>query len=176
MPKVGKEQFAYTPKGIKAAKEYSEETDMPITNAPDRVESYHVGGQVPNDWAPKPQQDTTPAISGPIIPPPFETVPTPQAEAPTQGPYIPPRNTEYGEILPTPQAPERSPDPWKDASPSRDRSFQPSWGSVGRSNRGGRGATGQQAPRGARGLLPGLFPPNMKKGGKVSKRKKTKKG
>ena len=44
MPKVGKEQFAYTPKGIKAAKEYSEETDMPITNAPDRVEKYQLGG------------------------------------------------------------------------------------------------------------------------------------
>ena len=44
MPKVGEEEFAYTQEGIAEAKAMSEETGIPITNAPDRVEKYQLGG------------------------------------------------------------------------------------------------------------------------------------
>ena len=44
MPKVGEEEFAYTPEGILEAKLKAEETGFPITNAPDRVEKYQLGG------------------------------------------------------------------------------------------------------------------------------------
>tara|TARA_Y100000310_G_scaffold174322_1_gene174404 strand:+ start:954 stop:1478 length:525 start_codon:yes stop_codon:yes gene_type:complete len=44
MPKVGKEEFAYTQEGIAEAKAMSEETGTPVTNAPDRVKKYQLGG------------------------------------------------------------------------------------------------------------------------------------
>ena len=44
MPKVGKEEFAYTQEGIAEAKAMSEETGTPVTNAPDRVQKYQSGG------------------------------------------------------------------------------------------------------------------------------------
>ena len=46
MPKVGKKEFAYTPKGEAAAEAYSEETGIPVTNAPDMRENYQWGGRV----------------------------------------------------------------------------------------------------------------------------------
>jgi|TARA_Y100000034_G_scaffold109287_1_gene140447 hypothetical protein len=52
MPKVGKEEFAYTPEGIAKAKEKSLETGIPMSNAQDRsetspdTEKYDKGGAV----------------------------------------------------------------------------------------------------------------------------------
>ena len=46
MPKVGDEEFAYTPEGIAAAKAKSLETVIPTANAPDRMETYQLGGAV----------------------------------------------------------------------------------------------------------------------------------
>ena len=46
MPKVGEEEFAYTPEGIEAAKAKSLETGVPTTNAPDRTTVYQIGGMV----------------------------------------------------------------------------------------------------------------------------------
>ena len=45
MPKVGDEEFAYTPEGIAAAKAKS-------LNAPDRMETYQLGGQIQPPTAP----------------------------------------------------------------------------------------------------------------------------
>ena len=47
MPKVGDEEFAYTPEGIEAAKKKSRETGVPMSNAMDRTESYQIGGMIP---------------------------------------------------------------------------------------------------------------------------------
>ena len=46
MPKVGKEEFDYTPEGIAEAEAYSEATGVPISNAMDRVQNYQLGGKV----------------------------------------------------------------------------------------------------------------------------------
>ena len=46
MPKVGKEEFDYTPEGIAEAEAYSEATGVPISNAMDRVQNYQLGGLV----------------------------------------------------------------------------------------------------------------------------------
>ena len=46
MPKVGKEEFDYTPEGIAEAEAYSEATGVPISNAMDRVQNYQMGGLV----------------------------------------------------------------------------------------------------------------------------------
>ena len=46
MPKVGNEEFAYTPEGIEAAKKRSRETGVPMSNAMERTESYQIGGIV----------------------------------------------------------------------------------------------------------------------------------
>tara|TARA_R100001594_G_scaffold8450_1_gene21822 strand:- start:316 stop:486 length:171 start_codon:yes stop_codon:yes gene_type:complete len=45
MPKVGEEEFAYTPEGIEAAKAKSEETGIPMSNAMERSK-YYGGGMV----------------------------------------------------------------------------------------------------------------------------------
>ena len=47
MPKVGDEEFAYTPEGIAKAKAKAEETGVPMSNAVDRSETYQMGGVVP---------------------------------------------------------------------------------------------------------------------------------
>jgi len=47
MPKVGDEEFAYTPEGIAKAKAKSEETGVPMSNAMERSETYQMGGVVP---------------------------------------------------------------------------------------------------------------------------------
>lgn len=52
MPKVGDEEFAYTPEGIAAAKAKSLETGIPTANAPDRMETYQLGGQIQPPTAP----------------------------------------------------------------------------------------------------------------------------
>ena len=46
MPKVGKEEFDYTPEGIAEAEAYSEATGLPVSNAMDRVQNYQLGGLV----------------------------------------------------------------------------------------------------------------------------------
>ena len=46
MPKVGEEEFAYTPEGIEQAKQYAEETGLPMSNAMDRSQVYQIGGVV----------------------------------------------------------------------------------------------------------------------------------
>jgi|TARA_R100000501_G_C2577999_1_gene82330 hypothetical protein len=46
MPKVGKEEFEYTPEGIAEAEDYSKATGIPVTNASMRSESYQMGGLV----------------------------------------------------------------------------------------------------------------------------------
>ena len=46
MPKVGEEEFAYTPEGMAEAKLKADETGIPMTNAPDRVEKYQIGGEI----------------------------------------------------------------------------------------------------------------------------------
>ena len=52
MPKIGEEEFAYTPEGIAAAKAKSLETGIPTSNAPDRMETYQLGGQIQPPTAP----------------------------------------------------------------------------------------------------------------------------
>ena len=46
MPKVGDEEFAYTPEGIEAAKQKAETTGVPMSNAMERSRTYQVGGKV----------------------------------------------------------------------------------------------------------------------------------
>ena len=46
MPKVGKEEFDYTTEGKAEAKTFSEATGIPVSNAPDRVQNYQLGGKV----------------------------------------------------------------------------------------------------------------------------------
>ena len=46
MPKVGDEEFAYTPEGIEAAKVRAEETGTPMSNAMERSQIYQIGGMV----------------------------------------------------------------------------------------------------------------------------------
>ena len=46
MPKVGKEQFDYTPEGIAEAEAYSEATGIPMSNAMERSQNYQMGGLV----------------------------------------------------------------------------------------------------------------------------------
>ena len=46
MPKVGKEEFAYTPEGMAEAEAYSEATGIPVSNAMERVQNYQLGGLV----------------------------------------------------------------------------------------------------------------------------------
>ena len=52
MPKVGEEEFAYTPEGIEKAKQKAEETGLPMSNAMERSEIgdstdyYNIGGLV----------------------------------------------------------------------------------------------------------------------------------
>ena len=46
MPKVGEEEFAYTPEGIEAAKAKAEDMGIPMSNAMNRSESYQMGGLV----------------------------------------------------------------------------------------------------------------------------------
>ena len=47
MPKVGDEEFAYTPEGIEAAKAKAGETGLPMSNAMERSETYQMGGKIP---------------------------------------------------------------------------------------------------------------------------------
>ena len=47
MPKVGNEEFDYTPEGIAEATDYSEATGIPISNAMERsVQTFIHGGRV----------------------------------------------------------------------------------------------------------------------------------
>ena len=52
MPKIGEEEFAYTPEGIAAAKAKSLETGIPMSNAQERSETYQLGGMVKPPTAP----------------------------------------------------------------------------------------------------------------------------
>ena len=47
MPKVGDEEFAYTPEGIEKAKKHSGETGLPMSDARNRTAIYYDGGVVP---------------------------------------------------------------------------------------------------------------------------------
>jgi hypothetical protein len=58
MPKVGEEEFEYTPEGIAEAKAKSLETGIPMSNAQERSETYQLGGKVQPPTAPSmPQYD-----------------------------------------------------------------------------------------------------------------------
>ena len=66
MPKVGEKHFSYDAGGIKAAKDYAKETGQNVIDARGRSESYHLGGQVPNQPNLQPPMGSQPNLQNPM--------------------------------------------------------------------------------------------------------------